>query len=78
MVKLGIYRHYNGSYYQVIGIARHSETTEEMVVYQAMQSDYGIWARPIHMFEEIVTIDNKSQPRFTFISESVQRAPALR
>ncbi len=78
VIRLGIYQHYNGNYYQVIGLARHSETTEEMVVYQAMYGDYGIWVRPAHMFEEIVTIENKLRPRFIYISEGIQKAPSIR
>lgn len=78
MLKLGIYQHYNGPYYHALGIARHSETLEELVVYQALQGDYGIWVRPIAMFEEEVEINGKKQPRFTFIKETGTTPPELR
>ncbi len=51
-MKLGIYQHYSGKLYQVIGIARHSETLEELVVYQCLYGSYGLWIRPRAMFEE--------------------------
>jgi hypothetical protein len=77
-MKLGIYQHYNQHFYQVSGIARHSETLEEMVIYQAMQGDYGIWVRPLTMFEETVDIDGEQKPRFTYVGESFSKAPSLR
>jgi hypothetical protein len=60
----GLYEHYKGLRYKVLEIARHSETLEEMVVYQALYGDRGIWVRPLPMFLEQVTIDGKSVPRF--------------
>lgn len=59
-----LYEHYKKMRYKVIGIARHSETLEELVVYQALYGDYGIWVRPVSMFAEDVLIDGQMQPRF--------------
>ncbi|MGD9129260.1 MAG: DUF1653 domain-containing protein [Candidatus Woesebacteria bacterium] len=66
-MKLGTYKHYQGKYYQVIGIAKHSETLEEMVVYQDMNDKDKIWVRPKKMFEEKVEVDGKKIPRFKLI-----------
>lgn len=64
-LKPGIYRHYKGNDYEVIGVARHSETEEWMVVYRTLYGDYGLWVRPFEMFTETVTLDSgKTVPRF--------------
>ena len=60
----GIYRHYKGSLYEVLGTAQHSESEEQVVVYRALYGDYGLWTRPLEMFAETVTIDGHVQPRF--------------
>ena len=65
VVEVGRYRHYKGNEYEVIGMARHSETREMMVVYRALYGASGMWVRPAEMFVESVTIDGKTQPRFT-------------
>ncbi len=78
MVCLGVYQHYSGKYYQVIGISRHSETLEEMIVYQALYGDYGLWVRPAKMFGAEVLIDNQPVKRFKFICESFSKSPSLR
>lgn len=67
-LKLGIYEHYKGLRYQLLSIARHSETLEEMVVYQALYGDRGVWVRPLNMFVETVEIDGKEIPRFKRVS----------
>ncbi len=67
MIKLGKYKHYKGNEYEVIGIARHSETLEEMVVYKALYGDGGIWVRPLSMWEEIVVKDGKEYKRFEYV-----------
>ena len=54
MITPGIYKHYKGNLYKVLGIAKHSETLEDMVVYQALYGEYGLWVRPASMFEEMV------------------------
>lgn len=68
-IKLGKYRHFKGNEYEVIGIARHSETLEEMVVYRALYGDGGIWVRPAEMWNETVERDGKAFQRFTYIDE---------
>ncbi|SLJ85759.1 DUF1653 domain-containing protein [Psychrobacter sp. DAB_AL43B] len=63
----GIYRHYKGSLYQVLHTVKHSETEEVLVVYRCLYGEYGVWVRPIAMFNETVTIDGKKLPRFELI-----------
>jgi len=65
--QLGIYEHYKGNRYEVIGVARHSETLEELVVYSALYGENDLWVRPLEMFIENVVIDGKKEPRFKFI-----------
>jgi hypothetical protein len=60
----GRYRHYKGRDYQVLGLARHSETLEELVVYRALYGDMELWVRPRGVFLEIVSVDGVEQPRF--------------
>jgi len=73
-VKPGRYQHYKGKFYQVIGVAHHSETLEELVVYRALyKTEYGVnalWVRPKTMFCENVVIDGKEIPRFELVEES--------
>ena len=66
-VKPGRYRHYKGNDYTVIGIARHSETEEELVVYRKEYGDHGLWVRPLAMFTEIVEVGGRTVPRFQFL-----------
>ncbi len=66
-VKLGRYRHFKGNEYEVVAIAKHSETLEEMVVYRALYQDGGYWVRPVNMFLETVTVNGKEQNRFEYI-----------
>ncbi|MDP3372550.1 MAG: DUF1653 domain-containing protein [Candidatus Paracaedibacteraceae bacterium] len=77
MIKLGLYQHYKGNLYQVIGMSRHSETLEIHVVYQALYGDYGLWVRPFEMFEEFVTHNGKAMPRFKFLDKSLASAPLV-
>ena len=60
----GLYRHYKGGMYEVIGTARHSETLEPMTVYRALYGAHGLWVRPAAMFTEQVVIEGMLQPRF--------------
>ena len=60
----GLYRHYKGGQYEVIGTARHSETLEPMTVYRALYGAHGLWVRPAAMFSEQVLIDGVMQARF--------------
>jgi hypothetical protein len=72
MLKLGIYRHSKkGTKYRVLAIAKHSETLEDLVVYEALYDNptSKIWVRPLQMFTETVEINGKKVPRFVFISE---------
>lgn len=69
MIKPGIYRHYKGQFYNVIGVAKHSETLEEMVIYQALYDDYGFWVRPKVMFCERVMVGDQSVARFELVTE---------
>lgn len=66
-IKLGKYRHFKGKEYEVLGIAKHSETLEELVVYKALYDDGGIWVRPVSMWNERVERDGKTYARFTYI-----------
>ena len=61
----GKYRHYKGNEYEVICMARHSETEEEMVVYRALYGERGVWVRPASMWHETVEKDGKTYKRFT-------------
>ena len=65
----GKYRHFKGGEYRVFCMARHSETGEEMVVYQALYGERGIWVRPASMWNETVERDGKTFQRFTYIGE---------
>lgn len=69
MIQPGRYRHYKGHDYQVLGVARHSETEEEFVVYRALYGEYGLWIRPAAMFQETVLVQGTPCPRFQFVAE---------
>ncbi|MGO3698176.1 MULTISPECIES: DUF1653 domain-containing protein [Halomonas] len=60
----GIYRHYKGALYEVVGTAHHSETEEPLVIYRALYGEYGLWVRPLEMFMETVNKEGQTQPRF--------------
>ena len=63
------YRHYKGHLYEVLGVARHSETEESLVVYRALYGEHGLWVRPLAMFEETVVFEGRSVPRFAPVAE---------
>ncbi len=65
----GLYRHYKGNDYQVLGVARHSETEEEVVVYRALYGQHGLWVRPLAMFTETVEVAGRAVPRFRRVGE---------
>ncbi|QYM78056.1 DUF1653 domain-containing protein [Horticoccus luteus] len=65
----GRYRHYKGRDYRVLGLARHSETLEPLVVYQALYGERGLWVRPAAMFSETITHAGAAVPRFTFVAD---------
>ncbi len=69
-VRPGKYRHFKGNEYEVIGIARHSETEEPMVVYRALYGSCGLWVRPAGIWNETVTRDGKTVQRFTRMEEA--------
>ena len=68
-IKPGIYEHFKGKRYEVLGVAKHSETLEEMVVYRALYGEHELWARPLKMFLEEVERDGKRMPRFWYAGE---------
>ena len=68
-IRPGRYRHFKGGEYEVLGIARHSETQETMVVYRALYGEMGLWVRPVSMWNEAVFRDGYSGPRFVYIGE---------
>ena len=68
-IKPGRYRHFKGKEYEVLGVARHSETDEELVVYRALYGDFSLWVRPVSMWNEPVERDGKTFRRFTYIGE---------
>jgi hypothetical protein len=71
-LKLGIYEHYKGKKYRVIGIAKHSETLEDVVVYEALYENEmsKLWVRPLTMFTENVIVEGKTVPRFKYAGDS--------
>lgn len=68
-IPLGLYRHYKGNHYEVIGFARHSETLEDMVVYKALYGEGGTWVRPLSMWGNLIDVDGKTAKRFEYIGE---------
>lgn len=68
-IQKGIYQHYSGKYYEVIDVARHSETLEDMTIYRALYDQFELWVRPFNMFLEEVEVNGLTTPRFKFISE---------
>ncbi|WP_409423742.1 DUF1653 domain-containing protein [Pseudoalteromonas sp. RW-H-Ap-1] len=69
-LKPGLYQHYKGPQYKVIHVATHSETEEQLVIYQALYGEFGIWARPLSMFTETVEKDGKTIARFAYLGEA--------
>jgi len=68
-IKIGRYRHFKGNEYEVLYLAKHSETLEPMVVYRALYGEHGVWVRPASMWNETVERDSKTYRRFTYIGE---------
>jgi len=70
VIPLGIYRHYKGNEYEVIGFARHSETLEDIAIYKALYNDGGTWVRPLSMWENPIEVDGVTVKRFEYVGES--------
>jgi hypothetical protein len=70
MIELGYYKHFKGSIYEVIGIGKHSETLEELVIYKSTK-DNSIWVRPLSMWNETVERDNNIYKRFEYIGKNI-------
>ena len=68
-LKAGLYRHYKGQQYQVIEVAKHTETEESLVIYRALYGERGLWARPLGMFVESVEVEGAITPRFKYMGE---------
>ncbi|MBL8676065.1 MAG: DUF1653 domain-containing protein [Alphaproteobacteria bacterium] len=75
-LELGLYQHYKGNFYQVIGLCRHSESLNVLVAYQDLYGDYGLWVRPLEIFQSAEEQDGKQVPRFKFIG-SLKKAPPV-
>jgi len=69
LIRAGVYRHYKGGMYRVLGIATHSESLDKVVVYRNQADPHGLWVRPLEMFREQVQMNGKKVPRFKFIEE---------
>lgn len=70
MIESGRYQHFKGNFYQVLHIAKHSETDELLVVYQPEYGERGIWVRPLAMFDETIERDGKTFKRFSKVEDS--------
>ena len=66
-LEIGIYKHDKGNLYEVLGVARHSETEEQHVVYKTLYGDYSMWIRPLEMFVEQIEVDGEQVARFAFV-----------
>ncbi|MBP9772142.1 MAG: DUF1653 domain-containing protein [Candidatus Pacebacteria bacterium] len=74
-LKTGFYKHYKGNFYKVLGVAKHSETLEDLVVYEALYDNElsKLWVRPLAMFLEEVAVDGKMVKRFEYVEESLPK-----
>jgi len=68
-IKTGLHEHFKGGRYEVVGVAKHSETGESLVVYRALYGERNLWVRPVEMFVGEVSVDGKMVPRFKFIGK---------
>jgi len=71
-IPLGVYRHYKGNQYEVIGFTKHSETLEGMVIYKALYGEGGTWVRPFSMWENLIEVDGKTVKRFEYVGANEQ------
>lgn len=74
-IQKGIYKHYKDQYYEVLDIARHTETLETLVVYRSLYGSFDLWVRPLAMFLETVTNNGVSTPRFQYIGNQLSKKP---
>jgi cyclomaltodextrinase / maltogenic alpha-amylase / neopullulanase len=68
-IKPGRYRHFKGNEYEVVGLAKDSETMEEVVVYRALYGEHGLWVRSAKMFAETIERDGRTMPRFQYLGD---------
>ena len=69
-LKKGIYKHYKGNLYEVVGVAQHSETLEYLVIYKTLYGDFSTWVRPLDMFQETLEKDGEQVARFEFVESN--------
>ena len=72
MLKKGFYKHFKGNIYELLDIAKNSETLEEMVLYRACYGEKALWVRPLSMWDEKIERDGKTFKRFTYIGEKME------
>ena len=75
LLPLGIYEHYKGKRYEVLGVGKHTETLDDVVIYRSLYAseefgDFALWVRPLSMFLEYVILDENKVPRFRFLSST--------
>ena len=76
-MKRGVYRHFKGNLYQLLDVARHSETGEKMVIYRALYGERGLWVRPAAMWDEVIARDGRQYRRFTYVADDEATARKL-
>lgn len=76
-MKRGVYRHFKGNLYQLLDVARHSETGEKMVIYRALYGERGLWVRPAAMWDEVIERDGRQYRRFTYVADDGATARKL-
>ncbi|WP_370164165.1 DUF1653 domain-containing protein [Marisediminitalea sp.] len=74
MIKPGVYQHYKGNNYEVIGVANHSEDESQLVVYRPMYGEGALWVRPLEMFTEQVKVNGRSVDRFRYLGHAEHQA----
>lgn len=76
-MKRGVYRHFKGNLYQLLDVARHSETGEKLVIYRALYGERGLWVRPAAMWDEVIERDGQQYRRFTYVADDEATARKL-
>jgi len=72
-IPLGVYRHYKGNLYEVVGFATHSETLEDMVIYKPLYGERGTWVRPLSMWDNPIEVDGRTAKRFEYVGEKCEQ-----